>query len=187
MRYYREEGDSHSWQKRRDQLRQEFGQLSAQHKADLYYEMALNALFDMDLPDLQHVLATWPTDDEPPFNAARRAGLQAEAGGVCDALSTASESLRRIRSLIEERPDTDYALLSQESYVMVLLRYLQRADAFRQGQFAIDRETEACFSDRWNVLKQHLCDPWSDLGVLERSLEKDHVKPSRLSSERHSI
>ena len=179
MRYYREEGDSDSWQKRRDQLRQEFGQLSAQHKADLYYEMALNALFDMDLPDLQSVLATWPTDEEPPFNAARRAGLQAETGGVCDALSTASESLRRIRSLIKERPDTDYALLSQESYVMVLLRYLQRADAFRQGQFALDRETEACFSDRWNVLKQHLCDPWNDLGVLERSLEKDYVKPSR--------
>ena len=179
MRYYREEGDSENWQTRHDQLSKELGQLSPQHKAHFYYEKSLCALFDMHLPNLQRTLAEWPTNYEVPFCEAKRAGLLAEAGAVSDALRIAQRSLHVIRSqLPETRQITDYSLLSQESYVMVLLRYLQRAEAFRQGQFAANPETQARYSDRWNELKQYMSDPWTEIELLERSLEVEYVKRS---------
>ena len=179
LRYHREEGESQDWQRRHDQLWQDLPRLSAQHQADFYYEKSLYALFDMNLRDLRSNLAAWPTNYQLPFSEAKRAGLLAEAGASSDALATAKQSLDCIRSQLQLRDTIDYSLMSQESYVMVLVRYLRRAERFREGQFTPEPSADACFSDRWDALKQETCDPWNDLGILERSLEADYVKPSR--------
>ena len=180
LRYYRLEGDEPKWTDRHRELQHDINELSPEHKADYHYQESLQSLFHLSLQNLRETLAHWPSNDALPLWEARRAGLLAESGQPDDALRIVEQSLKTIRSQLNLKPiATDYALVSQESYVMLLLSYFQGAAEFRRGRFDSAQEAVTRFSDRWNVLKQYKCDPWTELSVLEHSLDKSYVKRSR--------
>ena len=180
LRYYRLEGDQPKWSACHRELQHDINELSPDHRADYHYQEALQSLFSLNVKDLKDTLAHWPSNDALPLWEARRAGLLAESGQPEDALRVSEQSLKTIRSQLNLKPiATDYALVSQEAYVMLLLKYFQRAAEFRRARFHSAHEADTRFSDRWNVLKRYKCDPWTELSVLEHSLDKPYVKRPR--------
>ncbi|MDQ8206963.1 SIR2 family protein [Coraliomargarita sp. SDUM461003] len=131
MRYYREEGFHPEWDTTNGKIASIWGNLSAYQQASVYYERALFALFSIDIPELRKRIAEWPVNESLPHMEAKRAMLLAEIGEVNEAASILSNSLEQIRSKLNLKPvSNDYSLVSQESYVMLLYKFVKDAAAF---------------------------------------------------------
>ena len=182
LRYYRQEGRLEEWNRTSDLLDGLAIRMSPDHRARLHYERALLALFELNPSLLKQRIEEWPIDRSLPFWEAKRAGLLAEIGRVTDAGSILEDSLVVIRSRSNLSPvTTDYSFVSQESFVMLLLRAVTRSAAMRAGKFQKLSEVGKGFSDRWDALRQYDCDPWSELEIFERTLDRPPVYPSRLT------
>jgi len=131
MRYFREDGRSDKWAEACNKMRAVMTTLSAEHAARLSYEQALSALFALNLEELESKLSEWQTNDALPFWAARKAGLLAEIGQVGEAQRILEQSLETIRTKLNLTPTkTDYALESQESFVMFMLNAVRQSLPF---------------------------------------------------------
>ena len=189
LRYYREEGKLQEWQRTYDRLYTVLGDLAPEHRADLHYQSALYAVFALDIPAVREKLAAWRVDDNLPFWSVKKAGILAEIGELSQAISIVNRSLKRIRERLNLKPITsDYTIVSQEAYTMVLLRYLRNSEQFsrsvRGDQEVLDKEASRELTERWNILKQYRCDPWSELNGFEVSLERIHSRDSRSNIKR---
>jgi hypothetical protein len=189
LRFYREEGlieKWHSTSKMLDLLRE---YCSAEQHAALYYERALFYLFTLDAPMVRNQLCEWPTDDSLVFWEAKRAGLLAEIGHVDAAKQILEESLKNVRASLNLKPvTTDYTLVSQESYLMVLLNYVRNSRAFAatsagSSEFEELDKLKRSFRDRWNALKLYKCDPLDELKSFETSLSQRAVKQREITEE----
>ena len=129
LRYYREEGMLQEWGLTYERLEKVLGQLAPEHRADLHYQSVLFSIFALDIPAAREKLAGWRVDDNLPFWSVKKAGLLAELGEIKQAIFLVDQSLKRIREKLNLKPITsDYTLVSQEAYTMVLLRYLRNAE-----------------------------------------------------------
>lgn len=168
MRFYRTEGLQEKWKgidrKIADSNLSKY--LTAEHKASLYYEHSLFALFRLDILELKQKIEEWPINESLPLFEAKRAALLAEIGEVNTAESILEKSLKNVRALLNLKPiTTDYSLVSQEAIIMLLLRYVQLPKSFGNAD-------QNKFSERWNVLKQYKCDPWNELILFASALER---------------
>ena len=174
MRYYREQGLSDDWQARRTQLEKVKASLSPEHTAHLHYECAMLALFELDVQKLKTCLEEWPDNPSLSFWSAKKAGLLAEVGQMDKARNLLKHALDSIRDRLNLTPTTtDFSLVSAESFVMLLLSCTQRPWFFNADNE--DRQEQALqkqFSERWHSLKQFKCDPWNELDVFERALDR---------------
>jgi hypothetical protein len=187
LRFYREKSFSGKWNTVNKMLEKLYSHLSSQQIASLHFERTMFALFSLNLPSIREQLAAWPINKSLPFWEAKRAGLLAEIGEMEEAEKILEKSLSYIRSQLNLVPvKNDYALVSQESCVMLLLQYVKNARAFIQGQFEDREDIRHQFTERWNTLKQYKCDPWNELKLFEIVLEH---KPSYTSaiSEKHEF
>jgi len=190
IRYYREEGKLQEWQRTYDRLNAVVDDLAPEHRADLGYQSVLFAFFALDISSARERLVAWQVDDNLPFWGVKKAGLLAEIGELKQAISIVDRSLTRIRERLNLRPITsDFTLVSQEAYTMVLLRYLRNSEQFvsrsvGDDQEASDKEASRELTERWNILKQYRCDPWNELNGFEVSLERIHSRDSRSNIER---
>lgn len=176
LRFYREEGFSGKWNTVNKTLEKLYSHLSSQQIAILHFERTMFALFSLNLPDIREQLEFWPINESLPFWEAKRAGLLAEIGETEEAEKILEKSLSFIRSQLNLMPvKNNYVLVSQESYVMLLLQYIKSARAFIQGRFRNRENIQRQFAERWNALKQYKCDPWNELKLFEIALEH---KPS---------
>ena len=182
LRFYREEGLLEKWARLCEKIQQYFENLSAEHKANFHYERALYALFDLNLQELNEILAEWQVNETLPFWEAKRAGLLAELGQVDGAKKILERSLDHIRSKLNLKSITsDYSLVSQESFVMLLLQYVQTSVSYIRRDWSINRELRNEFSERWNELNQYKCDPWYELKIFESALKQPTVKQSEVT------
>ena len=173
MRYYREDGYTHKWVDACDKMQAVVATLSSEHAARLHYERALFALFSLNLQDLKARLDDWPINDALPFWAARKAGLLAEIGQAGEARRIMGQSLEAIRTKLNLTPTkTDYALLSQESFVMFLLQTVRQRWLFTSKDPADTSRQRREFRERWHTLRQYKCDPWHDLELFEHMLAR---------------
>lgn len=178
MRFYREEGLLEKWQESNNKINSLINYLTAEQKYTVHYERVLYALFALDLIAIKNAFKEWPVNQSQPFWEAKRAGLLAEIGQVDEAEKILEESLNNIRSKLNLKPiRTDYSLVSQEAFVMVLLRYVKNAIAFKKLEFSEQPQ----FNERWNTLKQYKCDPWNELKLFEYCLEKPPIKHSNVT------
>ena len=170
----------------RDKIQQDMVNLSSEHKATFHYECALYSFFGLNLPELKKQLVEWPINEYLPFWEAKRAGLLAEIGQVKEAKSILENSLANIRSKLNLKPiTTDYSLVSQEAFVMLLLKYVQTsAVGLKEGDWTETQEIQNEFSERWNALKQYKCDPQNELNIFERSLERPPVERSQVTKKK---
>ncbi len=175
MRFYRTEGLQEKWKEIDSKI--EAGDLSkyltAENKANLYYERSLFALFKLDILELKQKIEEWPINESLPFLEAKRAALLAEIGEINTAESILEKSLKNVRALLNLKPiTTDYSLVSQEANIMLLLRYVQFSKSFGEAD-------QNKFSERRNALKQYKCDPWNELRLFASVLERPPIiKPS---------
>ena len=196
VRHYREQGAWEKWETFRDKIQQDMVNLSSEHKARFHYECALFSFFRLNLQELKRQLAEWEFNESLPFWEAKRAGLLAEIGQLEEAKNILENLLNTIQSKLNLNPiTTDYSLVSQESFVRLLLKYVQMSVSFIQAEeiepdFQAE-ETEPDFlelekesTDRWNALKQYKCDPWNELEIFERSLERPPVKRSQITQKK---
>ena len=65
----------------------------------------------------------------------------------------------------------DYTLVSQEAYVLQLLKYVKSSLRFSKGEYDTDKSIFKDYSDRWNKLVQFKCDPWTELKSFNTFLE----------------
>jgi len=182
IRFYREEGLHDKWQndsKRLDGLTKYF---SPDQKAFFHYERTLYALFALDLPKVREEFKFWPSNESLPFWEAKRAGLLAEKGQIWEAEKILEQSLRNIRSKLNLKPiTTDYSLVSQEAFTMLLLQYVKGAIEFKKSKCPTHEEFRQQFTERWNSLKQYKCDPWNELKLYGNHLERPPVSKPTIS------
>lgn len=173
IRHYREQGRSDEWRDKRNQLESIKASISPEHAANLHYEYALIALLRLDLQDLKAQLSEWPNNISLSFWCAKKAGLLAEIGQMEEARNLLQNALDAIRARSSLAPTTtDFSLVSQESFVMLLLSCVQRPWFFRTDDQDLKvHDTQKGFSERWHALRQYKCDPWNELGVFERALD----------------
>ena len=185
MRYYREEGLLNKWKDLCKRILQCIANLSPEQNANFHYERALYALFEFNLEELKERLAEWQVNKSLPFWEAKKAGLLAEIGQAEQARKILKISLTDIRSRLNLKPITsDYSLVSQESFVMLLLRYAEIPFAYSEAGWSKAQDIQKEFSERWNTLKQYKCDPWGEVKIFESSLERPRDKRSEVTEKK---
>jgi hypothetical protein len=182
MRFYREEGFLDKWKAINEKINNIYQFLSPELVAKLYYERCLYSLFSLSVSDVRLQIKEWPANKSLPLWEAKRAGILAELGNIEEAEKILENSLSFIRSQLNLTPiSRDYSWVSQEAYVMLLLKYIKEASLFRNGQFEIRQEIMQIFNERWNDLKQYKCDPWNELKLFEINLEREVFSVSTIS------
>jgi DNA-binding transcriptional MerR regulator len=188
IRFYREEGNLNEWKNINNRIQQLYSVLSADMIARVHYERCLYALYSLNIADVREQLKLWPIDESLPFWEAKRAALLAELGEVDEAEKILEKSLSIIRKRLNLSPiSNDYSLVSREAYVMLLLRYVKDAKSLGHNfQYEQREEIRQKFSERWNYLKQYKCDPWNELELFEKVLEREPVYTA-VTSKKHGF
>lgn len=185
LRFYREEGFNDKWQKCEEKIGKVISEFNAENIASYHYEKCLYQLFSLDIQELKKELENWEINNSIPYWEAKRAGLLAELGEVSKAEKILETSLMTIRERLNLSPVTnDYALVSQEAYVLQLLKYVKNSLSWSNGDFDNDKLIFKYYSDRWNKLVQFKCDPWSELKSFNAFLEK---KPKEYNRTEHKV
>jgi hypothetical protein len=126
-----------------------------------YYEYCLFFLAQSDFNRLRPFLADWKMNSVGPFWKTRKAAVMAELGQINEARQLAEDALATTRSQFVPG-ETDYTLLSQEGWTMLLLR------SIKMNEIGQDLRYLDQFTDRWEKLTSHRCNPWIDIEALER-------------------
>lgn len=176
LRYYREEGKRSDWQAL-------FRNITVHFKAqkdsdDLTYERALYLLVDNNSAELTQLLSRWSSGSSSAFWMYRKASILAEINKLTDAQDTLEKALVKTRRKINAATSvSDYANVSLESYILVLLTIVTRATSFKAGDWSLKSKQE--YIERLNDLRQFQCNPWQEIRLLE--LEIKH-EPAPLKS-----
>lgn len=178
LRYYREEGRLNEWEELGGRAEKVVS--TREDQSRLFYETALFHLFKFDIEEVKAVLSNWDVNRSMPFWLSKKAGLMAEVGFLEKAVDMLEEALSEVRSKQNLKPITlDYSLVSQESYILVLLQYVNNGKAWAEKY----SRSSSDYSDSWNKLKQYKCDPWNELKLLERSLDGEPLSKESDDSE----
>jgi SIR2-like domain len=131
-------------------------------KAKLFYEQCLWHLFRVEIEHLKQLLGQWPGINGESFWEAKRAFLYAEIGELQKAKQSAENALTNIRDGLQKTP-SDYRLLSQESFAILLLERIEQNDLF---------QVSGKYDERWRYLASYACDSKSDLAQLRSLVSK---------------
>ncbi|MEA1866044.1 MAG: SIR2 family protein, partial [Euryarchaeota archaeon] len=132
-------------------------------QARWFYEKCLFYLFRFDQGKIREILDNWPETSDLPFWEVKRASILAELGELKEAERIAEGALSRIRSQIQPY-SIDYSLVSQEGWVMLLLKDIKR------NEFKMD--FEGGYRDRWAKIEAYRCSPWPDIDTLKLILNR---------------
>lgn len=185
LRFYREEGHLEKWEEEESRLKTLSNHLSAEQKEFLNYEGFLLALFTLDLPNAKQRLENWRPNESQPYWMAKRAAALAEIGMLTEAETIVKDALDSIRKKLNQKVGTsDLALVSQESYAMLMGKFIQDAVAVQKKEWSELRDKKMQFKDRWNELKVFKCDPWNELELFELILSKPPVQRKDITEKR---
>src|SRR5690606_32203580 len=123
LRLYREEKYEENWHNLEKYLSKILEYLSPDQVAQFYYEKILFYIFQFDHPTALKSLNEWQVADSSPFWETKRANLMMEFGFNKEARKILENTLNTIRKRLNlSSVNNDYTWLSQEAYVMFLLR-----------------------------------------------------------------
>jgi hypothetical protein len=152
LRFYREEGYLDKWKEAEIRLKTLSDHLLAEQKEFLNYEGFLFSLFTLDLPSAKQYLENWRPNEAQPYWMAKRAAGLAEIGQLNDT----DEQVRL--SLVESRKKSNddnasscYLSVSNESFQMLLLRYI------RDASWIVDKTATP---EEEQLIKDNLCIEW---------------------------
>ena len=149
-------------------------------EAQFHFERAMFALFALKVDDLKLHLQEWQENDAHSFWSAKKAALMAEIGLLDEAERILEQSLEAIRRKSNLTPtQNDYTLVSQESFVMFLLQAVRHRSLFADRESSKAGKQRREFAGRWHTLRQYKCDPWHELEVFRRKLERPPVTMKR--------
>ncbi|MCL1030196.1 SIR2 family NAD-dependent protein deacylase [Serratia silvae] len=173
LRFYRQEDNRVGWERLSQDITVHYELLSPEEKALYNYERSLFSLFKLDIKSVNYCLSNWERNEALPFYEAKRAGILAELGKVDEAISIVEKSLNTIRKRLSLKPITiNYADVSQEAYVMLLVQYF-KSSSLRDKPIEDTEVNINEFSERWGQLAQYRSDPWNELKTFRIRLERD--------------
>lgn len=153
LRFYREEGYLDKWKEAEIRLKTLSDHLSAEQREFLNYEGFLFSLFTLDLPNAKQRLENWRPNEAQPYWMAKRAAGLAEIGQVNDTDEQIRLSLVESRKKSnDEHTSTGYQSVSDESYQMLLFRYVRDA-----GDWIVDK---AATAEEEKLIKDYLDNKW---------------------------
>jgi hypothetical protein len=171
-RYYREEYRWDEWNRLITQLDKSLKSSSGDSCERLKYEHCLGCFFRLDFTLLKKQLDAWKPSAHFPMWELRKVGLLAELGDLEQAASLSHKVLLTIRDKLNLVPiKDDLSLLSEESFAMMMLRFINSANDVRSRNKFDD------FNDRWQELALYKCDPWKEFEYLDLSLKHGYQKP----------
>ena len=182
LRFYREERFDIEWNATESIISSIKFHLSSDQLARFYYEQILNAIFKMRHTVAKKILDEWPQNNTSVFWNVKRAMLLTEFGQVQEAANLLESSLLEIRRKLNLSPiEDDYTWVSQESYVMYLLKMVQENIRWerRWDEEKVKEKTED-FNERWNDLLQYKCDPWAEQKYFDLMLQQSYYPKSRV-------
>lgn len=135
-----------------------------------FYEECLFCFFRFDQEKICLALENWPVINDLPFWEAKRASILAELGNLKEAEKIAEEALTGIRSRLQPY-SIDYSLLSQEGWVMVLLKVI------KDNKWGVERGFVGQYRDRWGKLGTYRCNPWPEIEILKSIVNGPYPSP----------
>ncbi len=168
LRYYREEGKSDEWHSLFNQLEAHY---SGQRDRDyLTYERALFLLVDNKSVELTDLLSTWGAGNSSAIWMYRKASILAEINKLTDAQDTLEQALIKTRRKINAGTIiVDYANVSLESYILVLLNNVNHAISIRARNWTPKPKPE--YLERLEELRQFQCNPLQEIQLLELEIK----------------
>lgn len=176
LRFYREQGMDKDWESLENVLALSYYKFSPEQRASFFYERVLRAIFNADLVTARVHLKGWAANDSLPFWEAKRAALLSEFGEQEEAVKILEASLLTIRKRLNLSPvGDDYGAVSQEAYIMLLLRFVALSIRTSKREYSPD-PTQAEFHERWIHHLQYRCDPWAEKKYFDLHLGKHRIK-----------
>ncbi|TPE43318.1 anti-phage defense-associated sirtuin Dsr2 [Pontibacter mangrovi] len=177
LRFYREENIKEKWDNTTQLLNGYFQHFSPEQIARFYYEQSLFEIFQLNIYELQQKLAEWPQNVSLPYWEAKRAALFGEIGKGEEAEKVLETSLTFIRARLNLSPVlNDYTWVSQEAYVIVLLKYIRSCLRFASTEYKSENEeVKKLNQERLSDLVQYKCDPWNEFKLFRIKLEQEPV------------
>lgn len=153
LRFYREEGYLDKWNEAEIRLKTLSDHLSAEQREFLNYEGFLFSLFTLDLPNAKQRLENWRPNEAQPYWMAKRAAALAEIGQVNDTDEQIRLALVESRKKSnDEHTSTGYLSVSDESYQMLLFRYVRDA-----SDWIVDK---AATAEEEKLIRDYLDNKW---------------------------
>lgn len=172
LRFYREERDEKKWVKTYEVLDNRKHHLSNEHLDSIQYERCLYLLSQQEIKQLEECLNSWKPNGPNYFYLAKKAGLLAEIGNAKEAEVILENSLQRVRAQLNLVPvTTDYSEVSQEAYILQLLKYVKDSISIFESDEKNNKEYVEEYSQRWDQLKKFKCDPWGELKLFNANLD----------------
>ncbi|WP_187261735.1 anti-phage defense-associated sirtuin Dsr2 [Pontibacter beigongshangensis] len=182
LRFYREENFKDRWHNTTQILKEYFQHFSPEQIAKFYYEQSLFELFQLDVSALQRKLAEWPHNISLPYWEAKRAALLGEIGKGEEAEKLLETALTFIRARLNLSPvSNDYTWVSQEAYVIVLLKNIRSSLRFASTEYKSENEeAKKLNQERLSDLVQYKCDPWNEFKLFRIKLDREPIdKPEQ--------
>jgi hypothetical protein len=172
LKYYRQKNMVKYWQSIAKKIEKIKLKLNNEQDARYHYERCLFQLFSLDIQLLRKELTNWKVSKKLPFWESKRAALIAELGDVSEALGIIKLSLKKIECLIKtEKSENNYALFSQQAYILDLLDYVQRSFNFAHGDWSWNYKGHDTIYAKIKELKKYECVPWDDLDYFDTVLK----------------
>lgn len=131
---------------------------SNEYKSRLCYEVAMWELTIRDENNIRLMLDEWEEIDNIPIYNIKRAGILAEIGELKKAEEVSEKALNDIRKNIIPG-EVDVSILSQEGWAMLLVKSIKNNNSYYRSDIQYHKE----YTDRWRVLNEYNCDPWSEI------------------------
>lgn len=168
LRYYREEGKNEEWHTLIDILYKHF---SGQGDRDyLTYEKALFLLVDNKSIELMDLLSDWGSGNSSAIWMYRKASILAEINKLTDAQDLLEQALVKTRRKINAGTViVDYANVSLESYILVLLNNVNYAISIKARDWEAKSRPE--YLERLEELRHFQCSPHQEIQLLNLEIK----------------
>lgn len=159
LRFHREEGNLNEWNEAESRLWRLSSHLSTEQKEFLNYQGVLFSLFTLDLPKTKQRLETWRPNESQPYWMSKRAAILAELGhydSITEIITLALNASRKKNNTDSTTPD--YHSISNESFQILLLRYVKDAREWTENNGASDKEQELIKESQKNSWQKKIQD-----------------------------
>ena len=174
-RYYREEGKLNEWNTYFSLIVNRLDK--SKYANEIEHEQALQFLFDGDRKQLEICLMRWNVSQSTAYWMYKKSGLLAKLGQFQEAKTLLNSALVKIKKHINEtNVINQYSHVSLESYVLLLLNYIENALDWTRNN---DDEIQS----RLDFLKRYSCDPRGEINSLEKDISHKFVTGKFISSQ----
>lgn len=176
LRHCRQESLTEKWNELSFIILDSKEKITPEIRSSFEYESVMFSYSQLNFDEARSKLANWEVSKQLPYHEVKRAGLLAEFGMLEEAISIIEESLSTIRrNGLLQSTKNDYTSVSQEAYVIFILRMLKNSFFLKNNERDSSRE----YRSRLAILSQYGADPEYEAKYFEIKLESHSKNQSR--------